>query len=54
MDMRRARVLGVAAVLAASAMTAAPASATVTLADVTIPASDGVSLVGDVHLPGDG
>jgi putative CocE/NonD family hydrolase len=54
MDMRRAWVLGVAAVLAASATTAAPASADVTLADVTIPASDGVNLVGDVHLPGDG
>jgi predicted acyl esterase len=25
-----------------------------TLPDVTIPASDGVSLVGDAHLPGDG
>src|SRR3954453_18239458 len=30
---------------------AAPASAATTLSDVTIPASDGVSLVGDVHLP---
>jgi putative CocE/NonD family hydrolase len=53
-DMRRAWVLGVAAVLVARATTAAPASADVTLADVTIPASDGVNLVGDVHLPGDG
>src|SRR4051812_6765165 len=33
---------------------AAPASAATTLSDVTIPASDGVSLVGDVHLPADG
>src|SRR3954463_14592165 len=33
---------------------AAPASAATTLSDVTIPASDGVNLVGDVHLPGDG
>src|SRR3954452_10218858 len=33
---------------------AAPASADTTLPDVTIPASDGVSLVGDVHLPADG
>src|ERR671931_1187974 len=54
MDMRRAWVLGIAAVLVARATTAAPASADVTLADVTIPASDGVNLVGDVHLPGDG
>src|SRR3954470_8963151 len=30
---------------------AAPASAPTTLSDVTIPASDGVNLVGDVHLP---
>jgi predicted acyl esterase len=44
------------AVAAAAALfaLAAPASATTTLADVTIPASDGVNLVGDVHLPGDG
>jgi putative CocE/NonD family hydrolase len=33
---------------------AAPASAATTLSDVTIPASDGVNLVGDVHLPADG
>src|SRR3954464_14321320 len=33
---------------------AAPATAATTLADVTIPASDGVNLVGDVHLPDDG
>ena len=32
----------------------ASAAASTTLADVTIPASDGVNLVGDVHLPGDG
>src|SRR3954470_10889918 len=42
--------------LAAAALLclAAPASAATTLSDVTIPASDGVSLVGDVHLPADG
>src|ERR1700742_1721520 len=36
--------------------TAAPvhAASQTTLPDVTIPASDGVNLVGDVHLPGDG
>src|SRR4051812_39284797 len=33
---------------------AAPASAATTLSDITIPASDGVNLVGDVHLPADG
>jgi putative CocE/NonD family hydrolase len=33
---------------------AAPASASVKQADVTIPASDGVNLVGDVYLPSDG
>ena len=33
---------------------AAPASASVKHADVTIPASDGVNLVGDVYLPSDG
>ena len=36
------------------ALAPATSHATVTMADVTIPASDGVSLVGDVHLPGDG
>ncbi len=41
-----------ATALGASAATAAPeASGPVTLADVGIPASDGVELVGDVHLP---
>src|SRR3954465_10242020 len=33
---------------------AAPAFADSKMADVTIPASDGVNLVGDVYLPGDG
>src|SRR4051812_39236035 len=40
--------------IAALVCLAAPASAATTLSDVTIPASDGVSLVGDVHLPADG
>src|SRR4051794_17536720 len=44
------------AVAVAVVVAAAPAHAadTTTLADVTIPASDGVNLVGDVHLPGAG
>ena len=36
------------------ALTAGPAAAMTTMSDQTIPASDGVSLVGDVYLPGDG
>src|SRR3954469_3222419 len=48
--MLRTLLLAAAAVLCL----AAPASAATTLSDVTIPASDGVSLVGDVHLPADG
>src|SRR3954464_13495048 len=41
--------------LALMALVAAPARAAETqMADVTIPASDGVDLVGDVYLPGDG
>src|SRR4051812_31901276 len=41
--------------LALMALLAAPARAAETqMADVTIPASDGVDLVGDVYLPGDG
>src|SRR3954467_3868879 len=40
--------------IAALLCLAAPASAATTLSDVTIPASDGVNLVGDVHLPADG
>ena len=36
---------------AALLLAAAPASASVKHADVTIPASDGVNLVGDVYLP---
>jgi putative CocE/NonD family hydrolase len=39
------------AAAAATLFTAAPASASVTYSDVTIPASDGVNLVGDVYLP---
>jgi predicted acyl esterase len=46
--------IAVVLALAASLLVAAPARADDTLSDVTIPASDGVSLVGDVHLPGDG
>src|SRR4051794_41972325 len=43
-------------VLIAALMLSVPAcaSAETTLSDVTIPASDGVNLVGDVHLPADG
>src|SRR3954453_17922811 len=39
------------AALAAFLVVAAPASASVKYPDVTIPASDGVNLVGDVYLP---
>src|SRR4051812_21541863 len=43
------------AVLALALLASPAAAATQTkLADVTIPASDGVDLVGDVYLPGDG
>ncbi len=38
----------------AALVAAAPASAETTLADRTIPVSDGVNIVGDVILPGDG
>jgi predicted acyl esterase len=41
-------------VVVASFLLSAPAHAETTLSDVTIPASDGVNLVGDAHLPGDG
>jgi putative CocE/NonD family hydrolase len=41
-------------VVVASLLLSATARAATTLSDVTIPASDGVNLVGDVHLPGDG
>src|SRR3954464_8664799 len=46
----------VAAIAATSVATAAPAQAAdnTKLSDVTIPASDGVNLVGDVYLPGGG
>jgi putative CocE/NonD family hydrolase len=48
--------IAVALALAAGLVAAAPAHAAemTTMSDVTIPASDGVNLVGDVHLPGDG
>jgi hypothetical protein len=48
--MLRALLVTIAALLCL----AAPAAADTTLSDVTIPASDGVSLVGDVHLPAAG
>src|SRR3954466_9918660 len=55
---RRAYALlaAVAALAATSVATAAPAQAadSTKLSDVTIPASDGVNLVGDVYLPGGG
>src|SRR4051794_34532284 len=40
--------------LAAALAASSPAAAQTKLADVTIPASDGTNLVGDVYLPGDG
>jgi predicted acyl esterase len=57
--LRSLRLLVAAALTAGTAGTALVATATVTtaaagpvtLADITIPASDGVNLVGDVHLP---
>ena len=53
--MRRASAgIAVALAVAASLVTVAPARADTTMSDVTIPASDGVNLVGDVHLPADG
>src|SRR5438876_12461149 len=48
--MRAFRVLSIAAVVLGLSATSAFADS-VKLADVTIPASDGVSLVGDVYLP---
>ena len=47
----RFRPLLAAAAVAAGALTLTPAHAETTLSDVTIVASDGVNLVGDVHLP---
>jgi uncharacterized protein len=41
----------IAVVVLVSLVVAAPASASVKNADVTVPASDGVNLVGDVYLP---
>src|SRR5438270_6542796 len=51
----RARLVLAALLVAggASAAAPAPAAALTKLSDVTIPASDGVNLVGDVYLPGD-
>ncbi|MEA2444462.1 MAG: uncharacterized protein QOJ12_1754 [Thermoleophilales bacterium] len=47
--------IAVALAFAIALLAAAPAhAADTTLSDVTIPASDGVNLVGDVHLPGAG
>ena len=48
--------IAAALALAGGLIAAAPAHAAdmTTLSDVTIPASDGVNLVGDAHLPGDG
>lgn len=50
------RVAAAVAAVAGCLIAATPAHAAdmTTLPDVTIPASDGVNLVGDVHLPGDG
>jgi putative CocE/NonD family hydrolase len=48
----RLRSLILAAAVGASALSVIPAqAASTTLADISIPASDGVELVGDVHLP---
>jgi putative CocE/NonD family hydrolase len=51
---RVAAVVALAGGLFAAAPASAHAAAMTTLSDVTIPASDGVNLVGDVHLPGAG
>ena len=49
------RIAFFVAVVASLALSGtARAADSTTLSDVTIPASDGVNLVGDVHLPGDG
>src|SRR3954452_17524340 len=48
------RALIIAVFALACLATPAMAAEQTKLADVTIPASDGVSLVGDVYLPGDG
>src|SRR3954451_12445232 len=50
--MRRALLLAIA--LLAVVATPVRAADMTKMADVTIPASDGVDLVGDVYLPGDG
>jgi len=50
----RATLLALAVAIACAALTPAGASAMTKSADVTIPASDGVNLVGDVYLPADG
>jgi putative CocE/NonD family hydrolase len=56
MSGRARRALLATALLTAGLAAAAPghASAMTTTSDVTIPASDGVNLVGDVYLPADG
>ena len=50
----RALILLASLVLLAAAAAPAAGAADTKMADVTIPASDGVNLVGDVYLPGDG
>ena len=45
------RRLAIAIAIATTALAPASASASVKMADITIPASDGVNLVGDVYLP---
>ena len=53
---RRGRAIVTLALVAATLLVAAPAHAAgmTKLSDVTIPASDGVNLVGDVYVPGGG
>src|SRR3954463_11385278 len=50
----RALILLTSALLAIAAAAPAARAADTKMADVTIPASDGVNLVGDVYLPGEG
>ncbi len=54
MPVRIAATLALAGGLIAAVPAHAQAADMTTLSDVTIPASDGVNLVGDVHLPGAG
>src|SRR3954453_13896851 len=51
---KRALILLTFALLAIAAAAPAARAADTEKSDVTIPASDGVNLVGDVYLPGDG